>query len=214
VTLGCRLVHAASSWNVHAAALMQVELDEGRVDSSDAQQQEQQNYGDEEADSLTGQDEFVPLVKSDLQAAAASSSSGHAASNMDDLVSSAAAWRDPAHGADAAPECPLPAHSLAPSSAPVAAASAASDSSSAAPLPLQNSSVKKVVIKLPTSIKDARSAGAGASGAYSDDAAVSVVPSTPSQHRLLQHAPLSVSRGFGAAASALAPSTPGSGAVR
>lgn len=202
---------------MHAAALMQVELDEGRVDSSDAQQQEQQNYGDEEADSLTGQDAFVPLVTSDLQGVylnPAGSSSGHAISNMDDLVSSAAAWRDPAHGADAAPEFPLPAHSLAPSSAPVAAASAASASSSAAPLPLQNSSVKKVVIKLPTSIKDARSAGAGASGAYSDDAAVSVVPSTPSQHRLLQHAPLSVSRGFGAAASALAPSTPGSGAVR
>ena len=208
VTLSCRLVHAASSWNVHAPALTH------HGDGQDSQQQQQQQQGDRDDDSLEGVDEFEPLVTSDLPVAGSSSS--RSAISVDDVPPAALVQRaPPRHVRVALDEAPLALadeHTAVPStsrSRGVAAVEASASASAA-----RSSGVKKVVVRLPVSFQDTAPAVAAAASAH--DATVSVIPSTPSHSRFLQHTPSSASRGFGAtaAAAAWAPSTPGSGAVR
>ena len=223
VTVVCRLVHAASSWNSIAQSLMPSDglpLDQ----SSSSRAAVQQQVDEQDDDSLIGGEDYVPLVACGQPSIGGSGAVG----SMSDLVAAAATWSAPDQ--TSAPP-PQRVHERALQQPAASAGGPHPHSSAAAPPQLSEAAavkaaaatfghgVKKVIIKVPSTAAAAATAAATHDGADAGVVLDGYGPSTPHlQPSLLHpHTPASTARvgGRSAAASvAWAPQTPGSGAVR
>jgi hypothetical protein len=224
MTVICRLVHAASSWNAVARSLLSSEGPQ--LDQSSRAAALQQDDA-QDGDSLNGSDDYVPLVASGQPSIGSSGAAG----SMSDLVAAAATWNAP----DLVSTFPPQRVHERVLQQPAATAGASRPHSTAAAAPqLQVAAslketaapagpgVKKVLIKVPSTVAAAAAAvtNAGADAcADAGDVSDADGPSTPHPQRVLihPHTPASAARvgGRSAVASvAWAPQTPGSGAVR
>jgi hypothetical protein len=228
MTVICRLVHAASSWNAIARSLLPSEGPQ--LDQSSRAAALQQDDA-QDGDSLNGSEDYVPLVASGQPSIGSSGAAG----SMSDLVAAAATWTAPDLASSFPPQrvhervLQQPA-ATAGASHPHSTAAAAPQLPEAASVkaaaPPAGLGVKKVIIKVPSTVTAAATAvtNAGAdagadAGASAGDVSDAHGPSTPHPQRVLipPHTPASAARvgGRSAVASvAWAPQTPGSGAVR
>ncbi len=236
LTKVCRLVHAASSWSSLAQSLLPIEGEQLEKSSNTAVLQQQ--LGEQDADSLNGYEDYVPLVaKVDQSTSNGSNNGGSSSGNnggsssgnnggnngdsMSELVAAAANWNVPSTAAypssdrvqqRARNHKTVTEHTLSPVAVLPQLLEDAALKAAVAPAGL---GVKKVLIETPLKVVAAAS---------EDDAADlvshtcgSITPHLQRSH-VYQHTPASAASaarvGSRSSSVSWAPQTPGSGAVR